>query len=1109
MTSVPSFLQRRPRSVPAERKPHDWDVFASRLPDSGFRTQLNSLLKNPDPTSFQEELLQFGLGLRAQGDGELAAEIFSYLLDEKSAPGVRSEAERQRNALSGTGAAGERAEFLLTRFVSDTMAAKTVVPMLAAGLAGSAVRAFSWGRLASTPGTFLSRGLAARALAGGAGFAAEGLAFASLGRAFAANPSRNFSADLASSFLSLGVFKLVGKAPAVLRFPAQVGGLLASQKLEAAFGLRPDAARDVAFLDALTAAVGMSIGSHLGRGLTGPRYAALLGEMEMRSRGAPLPRAPFLPLSAGEKVTAFAGSGRSLSQSETFSPPVLMAVGKGGGKGAGKSPPQSKAELSYAQKKAYELVIIEVGKAGEPLAKLAAKMVKDIESYNQYRPQFLRKLKPYYKEGYFDSLGDIEIHMGLDRLAGLDAPNSQFKAVDLHMKGGISYLKLAKAMTIAGVSFRKGDEVRFDEAGQLIQAPVKASRKKRGSGASGPALALIAAGSSLATLLGADNAFAALPDSLSTLSNGAMPWLPAVIGLGLGALGMAVFRKTVKDKLSPEVLAALKKDPRRATLQDVNGLIEDLYRYRRDPVRLSELLWQLKQITTSLPDFFPEARQKAQQHYQSYVAKAGSVDLVALEAAFGAAVEQNLPLDHLIAALTDIRKSNDDADIRIQVQRIFETGWKAAAVHSEKFAETGKSWDLPTWEIFLRSAVETRDSSLLTLSVFSLMEASEARNDPSMTLALLTHPHAYVRFLALMASQENDIIGTGKAAFEFKTQWESEKIFLKRDVASRDSLRLEGAYKVVGLFEKAGIEEASFIKLQLVEELERAGRGEESPADQMTPQRLAKLKRDPRRATLEDLKGLIWDFTRHLRDPERLSVLLWHLTQIGNSLPDVYPEAQAKAREFLEEYFHGARLADVQVLIAAYREAEKNKLPVKHIFEALCEIEDKNLQAEVSEAAKRFTDEIVKTETDEMFPFFERAKDLNDEGRSKLLAEAVESRDDRRINEAVLYYFLGEMVGHSPDIILPLAEHPNAMVRAAFYALRFADKENERLAERFQQELPNFWKEEKKLLKGDVASRDAYRLRAAAKIASIYSEHGVQEAALMVQEIQHILEKIN
>ncbi len=329
-------------NVTRERDRPFFEALVQQLPSPVSKTEFLSILAERSEKLLYPDLLSFGRRLQAEEKFELALELYAWIGAQADAPEeVKRPALREAEALQGKGAFGSRAEVLLRQVTRDLVDAKLILPMIGASVVGQFGKAVTMGRLLRTPVGLFTRGSGAKLLATTAGFGAEGLAFAGLGRAFHGPEQGLWGEAIARSYVGLGALKFSGwmgrglaqglpaRSPWLNRLQGQAvpqltmfGGLLLAHKLEAKFGLRPEMDSDHLEAHTIAAMISLQLGTKLGHRLLGPGFQRLQQEMEMAGRtgGADIfgkrPHVAFLTdsLSVPLRPEGFAFPGISLSE---------------------------------------------------------------------------------------------------------------------------------------------------------------------------------------------------------------------------------------------------------------------------------------------------------------------------------------------------------------------------------------------------------------------------------------------------------------------------------------------------------------------------------------------------------------------------------------------------------------------------------------------------------------------------------------------------------------------------------------------------------------------------------------------------------------------------
>lgn len=333
------------------------DSAASGL-NAAQRAELLSLSRERDASLFWDGLLGFAQRQEAAGALDLAARVYTGIVGAEHVQPLRIRAQERLDAITGRGAVGPRAEFLLRRLAHEASEPTALLAMGVAGAAFRLTRLATLSRLAATPGgNLLTRGFGARAVASLTGFAVEATVFPYAGRLAneALGRHQDWSAraqfrDVASSFLVLGGLKLSGWAAGaafnrihginpltgqaqrlsglagftqqVLPQAGMLGGILLGHRLEERFGLREHVDGATTLVDSLAMLLQFNVAGRLTQHAFGERFAAwerrLDQHTELLARGNHGTR----PL-GGERLGAL----RNFL--ETFSPLPAMAAVRG------------------------------------------------------------------------------------------------------------------------------------------------------------------------------------------------------------------------------------------------------------------------------------------------------------------------------------------------------------------------------------------------------------------------------------------------------------------------------------------------------------------------------------------------------------------------------------------------------------------------------------------------------------------------------------------------------------------------------------------------------------------------------------------------------------
>ncbi|MCC6272022.1 MAG: hypothetical protein IT572_01025 [Deltaproteobacteria bacterium] len=294
-----------------------------------------------DPGLRAEGMLALARREAAAGRLEAAAELYAVVAQEADAVGaappltgdkrerpLRIRAQEGLDAISGRGAIGPRAEFLLRNLARQSSDPAMLFAMGTAGAVYRMTRLATLSRLASTPNPgILTQLIGAGRLASLTGFALEAPAFTLAGRlgSEALGRGQDWSSsalgrDIASSYLVLGGLKLAGwgSGAAYRRFASPVGavracpplrgerplqtlfqqggmlgGILFGHALEEHLGLRRPQDGATTLTDSLAMLLQFHVAVRLTRQAFGQRFAAW--ESNLDRQAATLQRLPSRP----------------------------------------------------------------------------------------------------------------------------------------------------------------------------------------------------------------------------------------------------------------------------------------------------------------------------------------------------------------------------------------------------------------------------------------------------------------------------------------------------------------------------------------------------------------------------------------------------------------------------------------------------------------------------------------------------------------------------------------------------------------------------------------------------------------------------------------------
>ncbi|HKX12190.1 MAG TPA: hypothetical protein VJP40_03485 [bacterium] len=205
---------------------------ASSVDSTTAKRELLSLRAERDPELLAGGMLSFAS--RHAEDSSLALRIYQHISNSPQDYGaaLARRAHDRAEAFHGRGNFGDRSELFVQRFVHEVTNPATLASMAIAGGVFQGLRFACYNRLlAGADATFLTRGLGARSVSFGLGFAAEAPAFTAAHRGLSAlfgqEPSgAGFGQELAGAYLMLGGLRLSSGAGAwLLRGLGPVGGL--------------------------------------------------------------------------------------------------------------------------------------------------------------------------------------------------------------------------------------------------------------------------------------------------------------------------------------------------------------------------------------------------------------------------------------------------------------------------------------------------------------------------------------------------------------------------------------------------------------------------------------------------------------------------------------------------------------------------------------------------------------------------------------------------------------------------------------------------------------------------------------------------------------------
>jgi len=326
-------------------------AFRTRL-DAASQAEIDALAQEGDPALAAEAWLGFAARQERTGSPEIAAQVYSELAAQEGIPQYRGRAQARLEVLLGGGSFGSRFESLSRNFLREAADPAMLVGMGAAATVFSVVRLGTLSRLLASPtANFLTRGVGARVLASSAAFVPEVGAFwgaSRLTRSALGGPDQAWDAatltrEWASLGLSLGLLKLGGWASRglfdrihgvdvltggvtrlsafsrlsrpVLENVGMFSGVALAYGLEPRLGLAPARREGSFWNDTLATLLQFHVGGRLSQELLGPRHAALMQELALRSRALEtLPRESPASGVFAQPAFAMADAGPRLSQ---------------------------------------------------------------------------------------------------------------------------------------------------------------------------------------------------------------------------------------------------------------------------------------------------------------------------------------------------------------------------------------------------------------------------------------------------------------------------------------------------------------------------------------------------------------------------------------------------------------------------------------------------------------------------------------------------------------------------------------------------------------------------------------------------------------------------
>lgn len=281
--------------------------------DASLHAELVALSRETDGELLGEGLLSLASRLETRGQEAQAQLVYEALVSAENGPAA-SIATRARQRLAvyqGGGSFGARFEMHSRHLLRDATDPSLLAGMGAAGLVSNALRLGVLSRLMARPAGWFTRGFGARFSAGAVSLAFEAPAFtaaihganAVLGRPQDLSLS-SLGHELGSGYLLLGALRLSGGLThalgenlarggaltssqrlglSVLEQGGTFGAILAANKAEQFFNLRPRANGENMAFEALATLLQFRVGSRMAESAFGPAYHGAMREMQVRS----------------------------------------------------------------------------------------------------------------------------------------------------------------------------------------------------------------------------------------------------------------------------------------------------------------------------------------------------------------------------------------------------------------------------------------------------------------------------------------------------------------------------------------------------------------------------------------------------------------------------------------------------------------------------------------------------------------------------------------------------------------------------------------------------------------------------------------------------------
>lgn len=322
--------------------------------DEAARLELESLGFEKDPEIFFASLLRLAAREEKADHEGTAAILYSSFPQSGLSADILDRARSRHQALLGHGPAGARVEVLARRFFREALDPAGLLAMAGGQAVFSVARGAILARLFTASESAFTRGVLSRGLATSGAFALEAPAFVAFGRGARLAMGQSISAapldaELASSFLSLGILKISGiaagswasrlspamAASGLFRDAFMVGGLMIFHGLESRLGLRETQQPAESLLDSLITLLQFKAGGRIAQSLLGSNFERWNHALERRFAAPPSPD-PSMAFSPSLAIEGTTPKIPAIFHMESFD--------EGGSRGRAAPPPSPRAE---------------------------------------------------------------------------------------------------------------------------------------------------------------------------------------------------------------------------------------------------------------------------------------------------------------------------------------------------------------------------------------------------------------------------------------------------------------------------------------------------------------------------------------------------------------------------------------------------------------------------------------------------------------------------------------------------------------------------------------------------------------------------------------------